>query len=121
MAEILILSSRGQHSPQYGALAKPGGNPDGNAAVQIYFNGEKTHISQVLTMDEAERLFEQLGTAIGAIRLGKAYSAGSDPRDVERLYRARLAIRLGLDAKDVRTVFDLDPETHARLEREVRG
>lgn len=59
--------------------------------------------------------------AIGALKLGASYSAGTDPRNVERLYRAKLAVRLGLPPQDVRTVFDLDADAYARLVAEVLG
>ena len=86
--------------------------------VSVYYGGLTLH--QRLSEAEAEDAHARLGSALSAIKLGRALTAGADPRDQERRYRAKLAIRLGLTDADVRAVFDLSEEDYARLASEVR-
>ena len=86
----------------------------GASAVSITIADAATHVAVLLALPEAEAMHADVGAAIGAIKLGKAYSAGTDPRDVERRYRAKLAVRLGLSRDDIRAVFDM---TEADIER----
>jgi len=100
------------------AQAKPRGDR-GAPAVQIsvaWYGGE---FDLMVSLGDAERGMDAIGAAVGALKLGASYVAGTDPRNVERLYRARLAIRLGVAAHDVRTVFDLTEAAYAALVAEV--
>ena len=45
-----------------------------------------------------------------------SYSTG---REAERLYRAKLAVRLGVAHDDIRQIFDMDDGEIARLAGEV--
>ena len=93
---------------KFEAFAMPHGTPTGEPSVHvsIYHGGFTMH--QRLTLGEAEDAIDGLASAISAIRLARAFAAGTDPRDRERRYRAGLAIRLGLPESDVRAVFDMD-------------
>lgn len=101
------------------AFALPRAAPGGGPAVHVtVMHGFAAHHVR-LTLDEAIYAHSRLGHAIGALQLGAAYSAGTDPRDQERIYRAKLAVRLGLAADDVCAVFDLTHDAHAAIVAEV--
>ena len=102
------------------AFAVPRGLGGADPAVHVsaYFRGFAMH--QRLTVEQAEDAHARLGAAIGTIKLAKALTSDSDPRHQERLYRAKLAIRLGLTDHDVCAVFDLHKDEYARLVQEVQ-
>lgn len=71
-----------------------------------------------LTLAEAQDLHARLGTAIGALRLGKALADGSDPRAVEWRKLLLRAFVLDLPEADVCIMFDLTPEQYRQIGRE---
>lgn len=103
------------------AFAMPRGKPGGLPAVHVtVMHGFAAHHLR-LSLEQAEDAHARLGTAIGALRLGEALGRGDDPRDAERIKRAKLAIRIGLDSAGVCAVFDLTAADYERLATEVAG
>lgn len=110
-----------KHDLSFEAFAMPRGRPEGAPAVHVtVMHGFAAHHLR-MTLEEAESAYAKLGHAIGALRLGAAYSAGADPRAVERIKLAKRAIRIGWDEPGIIAVFGLTEVVLERLVAEVAG
>jgi hypothetical protein len=106
------------------AFAMPSGAPDGGPGVHMTLRKQGLIIELVAPLKEALKAHARLGSAIATFDVARALTGECDAerrvpdgnpatREQERLYRAKLAVRLGLSGGDIRTVFDL---TEAELE-----
>lgn len=112
------------------AFAMPHGAPDGSPGVHVTLRASGLVVTQRLKMAEAITAHARLGSAIDAFAVALTLSGNADSRwmginlgmrDRERLYRAKLAVRLGLAEGDIRAVFDLSDHELAALRAEVAG
>lgn len=119
------------------AYAMPRGTPHGGAAVHLALRAPGMVMNYNMPLEPARKAHARLGEALRTFELAREM-AGHDAvaavyperpvlsgdhasREQERLYRAKLSIRLGLTDDDIRTVFDLSAAELAALRVEVAG
>ena len=118
-------------APGFHAFAMPQGAPDGGPGVHMTMRRNGFIAELVAPLDEARNVHARLGSAIETFERAAVMAAAypSKPvltgdhasREQERLYRAKLAVRLGLAGDDIRAVFDLSEHELAVLRSEVAG
>jgi hypothetical protein len=123
-------------APSCHAFARPQSAIAGGPGVHLTLRERGLIVEMILPLDEARKAHARLGSAIATFSLAEALAcdlAGEfDPdrrvpdgnpatRQQERMYRAKLAVRLGLASDDIRTVFDLSEDELALLRAEVAG
>jgi hypothetical protein len=118
-------------APGFHAFAMPQGAPDGGPGVHMTLRERGLIIEMIAPLDEALKAYARLGSAVDVLDRA-AVMAAVDPskpllsgdhasREQERLYRAKLAVRLGLSGDDIRAVFDLTEHELTALRAEVAG
>jgi hypothetical protein len=118
-------------APGFHAFAMPQGAPDGGLGVHMTLRQAGLIVELVAPLDEARKAHARLGSAIAtfdrAAIMAEVYpskpvlSGDHASREQERVYRAKLAVRLGLASEDIRKVFDLSEDELALLRAEVTG
>lgn len=119
-------------APSCHAFARPQSAIAGGPGVHLTLRERGLIVEMILPLDEARKAHARLGSAIATFSLAESLAGEFDPdrrvpdsnpatREQERMYRAKLAVRLGLGSDDIRTVFDLSEDELALLRAEVAG
>lgn len=115
------------------AYAMPRGGQDGGAAVHLALRAPGMVMNYNMPLEPARKAHARLGAALRAFDLARELAGDLTQeaaalvrhdtriREQERLYRAKLAVRLGLAEDDIRAVFDLSADELAFLREEVAG
>ena len=136
MRSEIALSGHGPDVEFY-AFAMPRCRPQGNSAVHLSLRSPGMVMNYNMPLNDARKVHARLTEALRTFDLAREM-AGHDAvaqvypdrpvlsgdhasREQERLYRAKLAVRLGLLDDDIRAVFDLDNNELSMLRREVAG
>ena len=105
------------------AFAVPRSRDDDHPAVHVSIWQGRLALHQLLSVEQAAAAHKAVGDALTALGLAKSLSQvlayPSDVKDMERLKRAKRAIKLDVDASAVRLIFDLTEAEHDRLAAEV--
>lgn len=115
------------------AYAMPRGGQDGGAAVHLALRAPGMVMNYNMPLEPARKAHARLGEALRAFDLARELAGDlaqevvglvrhdTRTREQERIYRAKLAVRLGLAEDDIRAVFDLSADELAALRAEVAG
>lgn len=113
------------------AFAMPRCGPQAEPVVHIALRAPGMVMNYNMPLEPARKAHARLGAALRAFDLARELAGDVTQeavglvrhdtriREQERLYRAKLSVRLGLAEDDIRAVFDLSDDEMALLRAEV--